>query len=103
MLGHLMEWFYAGLAGIKQTRNSVAFKSIEIRPQPVGNITYAKASYHSPYGEIVSEWKLNGNSFELDVEVPANTIATVYLPANKEYQKPLKIGSGKYKFTVTVK
>ena len=103
MLGHLMEWFYAGLAGIKQTKNSVAFKNIEIRPQPVGDVTYAKASYHSAYGEIVSEWKLNGNSFELNVTIPANTTAVVYLPANTKYAKPLNIGSGNYQFTVTLK
>jgi hypothetical protein len=32
MLGHLMEWFYAGLAGIKQADNSVAYNKIEIKP-----------------------------------------------------------------------
>jgi alpha-L-rhamnosidase len=103
MLGHLMEWFYAGLAGIKQEKNSIAYKNIKIKPQPVGDVMYANAQFNSPYGLIVSSWRKIGNKFELNVEVPANTIATVYLPANKEYQKPLKIGSGKYKFTVTVK
>ena len=52
MLGHLMEWFYAGLAGIKQADHSVAYNKIEIKPQPVGDVTAAKATYHSPYGEL---------------------------------------------------
>ena len=81
MLGHLMEWFYAGLAGIKQADNSVAYNKIEIKPQPVGDVTAAKATYHSPYGEIVSDWKKNGDTFELNVEIPANTTATIYIPA----------------------
>ncbi len=95
MLGHLMEWFYAGLAGIKQTKSSVAFKNIEIRPQPVGDVTHAKASYHSVYGEIVSEWKIANNTLILDVTIPPNTTADVYLPGNT---KPMRTGSGEHNF-----
>ena len=117
MLGHLMEWFYTGLAGIKQAKGSVAYKEIEIKPEPVGNITSAKAGYHSPYGLVVSDWKKQGKNFELKVEIPANSIATVYLPSKKtsvvkENKKKvgnvvyengkavIKIGSGIYHFTV---
>jgi alpha-L-rhamnosidase len=96
MLGHLMEWFYAGLAGIKQSNSSVAYKNIEIRPQPVGDVTAAKAKFHSPYGEIMSEWKKKGKQFELSVTIPVNTTADLYLPG---VAKPIKIGSGKYRFT----
>ena len=116
MLGHLMEWFYAGLAGIKQADHSVAYNKIEIKPQPVGDVTAAKAGYHSPYGEIVSDWKKQDNEFELNVEIPANATATVYLPAAKssvvkangkilkasyaEGKAIVKIGSGRYSFKV---
>jgi len=121
MLGHLMEWFYAGLAGIKQADNSVAYNKIEIKPQPVGDVTAAKATYHSPYGEIVSDWsvrtpseKKNGDTFELDVEIPVNTTATIYIPVTSNQpvtmngvlitakyidgKAVIKIGSGKYHF-----
>ncbi|MFV0604584.1 MAG: family 78 glycoside hydrolase catalytic domain [Niabella sp.] len=99
MLGHLMEWFYSGLCGIKQKEGSVGFKEIEIRPQIVGDITHAKASYHSVHGLITVEWKLVDDSLELKVAVPANTTATVYFP--KGYQKdPVKVGSGAYRFVV---
>lgn len=81
MLGHLMEWFYAGVAGISQAGNAVAYKDIIIRPEPVGDLTYAKGTYRSPYGPISSSWKKNKDSFELVVSIPANTTATVFLPA----------------------
>jgi len=97
MLGHLMEWFYGGLCGIKQAGDGVAFNKIEIKPQPVGDITYAHASFHSPYGLIESEWKISGNDFELKVSVPVNTTADIYLPGN---QKPVKVGSGNYKYAI---
>jgi hypothetical protein len=81
MLGHLMEWFYSGLAGIRPAPGSIAFRDIVIRPEPVGDVTTAKASYLSPYGEIVSDWKKEDNTFTLRVRIPANSRATIYLPA----------------------
>ncbi|RYG25116.1 MAG: alpha-L-rhamnosidase, partial [Chitinophagaceae bacterium] len=80
MLGHLMEWFYSGLAGIRQGENGVAFKEIEIRPAPAGDVTHAGADYRSPYGLIKSYWKLNGQSTEMNVQIPVNTSATIYIP-----------------------
>ncbi|MEC5143969.1 glycoside hydrolase family 78 protein [Chitinophaga sp. 212800010-3] len=124
MLGHLMEWFYNTLAGIGQAENSEAFKHIIIHPQPVGGITFARASYQSLYGLISSEWQEQDGTFELTVKIPCNTTATVYLPASgnsrvladgkpvsqvkairfagKEGKQSLyNIGSGVYHFKVT--
>lgn len=100
MLGHLQEWFYAGLAGIQQSGNSTAYKNIVIKPQPVGNVTFAKASFNSVYGEIVSDWKIDNGLFILNVTIPANTTATVYLPQSKN---GIKTVSGKHTFTTKLK
>ncbi|HEY6505381.1 MAG TPA: family 78 glycoside hydrolase catalytic domain [Chitinophagaceae bacterium] len=100
MLGHLMEWFYAGLCGIKQAKDGVAYKKIEIRPQLVGDITYANAGYHSPYGKIQTGWTKTNDSFVLNVTIPANTTAEIYLPGGK---KPVKTGSGNYQYIVKLK
>jgi alpha-L-rhamnosidase len=116
MLGHLMEWFYEGLAGIGQLSSSIAYKNISIKPEVVGNVTHAKASYQSPYGLIVSDWKKDTNTFELNVTIPANSTATIYLPATKTSvvikdgkaiatvfkvgRAIVKIGSGNYQFVV---
>ena len=81
MLGHLSEWFYSGLGGIKSAPNSTAFREIVIRPEPVGDVTHANVSHASPYGLIKSEWRKNGNSFTLQTQIPANTTATIYLPS----------------------
>jgi hypothetical protein len=83
MLGHLKEWFYSGLAGIRPASDAIACKQIEIRPQPVGNISSANASYLSPYGKISSDWKKNDTGFTLFTEIPANTTAIIYLPATQ--------------------
>ncbi|WP_426061767.1 family 78 glycoside hydrolase catalytic domain [Hymenobacter sp. B1770] len=125
MLGHLMEWLYSGLAGIRPAEGSVAFNKIDIRPEPVGDVTSAQASYHSPYGLIASAWKKTDSTFDLTVTIPANTTATIYLPAPAdaritEGNKPLaqhpelqllgsegdnarvKAGSGTYHFVVSL-
>jgi hypothetical protein len=85
MLGHIMEWFYADLAGIACDPAGPGFKKIIIRPQPVGDITWVKAAYDSAAGRIASDWKMADGKFTLRLEIPVNTTATVYLPAkNRE-------------------
>ena len=81
MLGHLMEWLFSGLGGIRQQEDSFGFKHIVIKPEPVGDVREANASYESPYGRIVSDWKDNEKEFTIRVEVPANSRASVYLPS----------------------
>jgi hypothetical protein len=122
MLGHIMEWFYGGLAGIGQTDNSIAYKEIKIEPQIVGGIKSAKASFECPYGTISSEWRNSDETFSLKVEIPLNSSAEIILPAanvrqitenrkpvsteslmsleQKEGKVKIKIGSGKYNFQV---
>jgi alpha-L-rhamnosidase len=85
MLGHLMEWFYSGLAGINQAEGSIAFNKIEIRPQVVGDVTSASANYRSPYGVISSNWKKQGDNIDITVTIPANTTATIYIPVSDHY------------------
>ncbi len=100
MLGHIMEWFYEGLAGISQAENSVGYKNIVIRPKVVGDIIHAAATFQSPYGEIRSAWKKTGNSFYLKTTIPANTTAEIYLPGT---DKAVKVGSGNYNYKVELK
>lgn len=80
MLGHLMEWFYSGLAGIRPADDAIAFNKIEIRPETVGNVTWAKANYKSPYGNISGSWEKGRGLFKLEVSIPANTTASIFLP-----------------------
>ena len=79
MLGQIQEWFYHDLAGIRSDGNG--FKAISINPQPAGDVTWTKASYQSIRGKIVSDWKREGDKFVLKVTIPANTTATIYVPA----------------------
>ncbi len=85
MLGHLMEWFYSGLGGIYQEKNSTAYKEIIIAPKPVGDIKWVDCSFESPKGMISSHWRIEGNKFHLRIEAPENSTAKIILP--QKYEK----------------
>jgi alpha-L-rhamnosidase len=77
--GSVGRWLFNTVGGIDT--DGPGYKTIIIHPQP-GNMTSTKASYDSINGNIISDWQLKGNTFTLNVTVPANTTATVYIPAD---------------------
>jgi alpha-L-rhamnosidase len=83
MFGDISAWFYKALAGINADPAAPGFKHFLIRPQPVGDLTFARAKYESIHGEIVSDWKIKRGKFILHVVVPPNTTATVCVPGAK--------------------
>lgn len=81
MLGHLLEWFYTYVGGIRRDDSAQAYKKFIVWPEIVGDLRSAEASFRSPYGLIRSEWTTEQGGFDLLVEVPANTTARIYVPA----------------------
>ena len=81
MLGHAEEWFYSGLAGLQPETTRVGFGDITLRPEIVGDLAWAQCSYESVRGLIASRWEKKDGHLQLDVTIPANTAATVYVPA----------------------
>ncbi len=81
MLGHLMEWLYGGLGGIRQTDESVAFRHILISPDIIPEVGYAKASLKIEGGTISSYWKLDGDDLTVEVTIPEGSDARVLIPA----------------------
>ena len=111
LIGDLVVWFYEYLAGIAP--GSPGFKTIVMKPMPVGDLTFVKATHNSPYGLIASEWHRDGNKFDWQIKLPANTTATVYVPATsletvkakgvkasrfENGRAIFELGSGKYHF-----
>jgi alpha-L-rhamnosidase len=85
--GAVCEWMFSRLAGIDT--EDAGYNHIIIHPMPPSAdsnpdqpaIDWVRAHYESIHGHIYSAWKRAKDSFELDVFIPANTTATVYLPA----------------------
>ncbi|AVH60943.1 alpha-L-rhamnosidase-related protein [Streptomyces sp. HG99] len=81
--GAIMEWMYEDMAGIAKDPAHPGFRHFLLKPHvdPTGTITHVAASHGSPYGEIVSEWTLRDRTLTYRAVVPANSEATLRLPA----------------------
>jgi len=69
-----------------------------IKPQIGGGLTWAKASYTTKYGKIVSNWSVKGNYIIYHVIIPKGSVARIEL-TNK---KTIKVHSGDYHFIAKV-
>ena len=117
--GAVAEWMFKTIGGIDT--DGPAYQRIVIHPQPGGRISWARTGYNSIQGKIATDWKVQDGEFSLDVTIPTNTVATVYIPAKdaaavREGLKPatntagvkfiemqghdavFEVGSGRYKF-----
>ena len=96
MLGHLMEWFYTGIGGIRQAPGSPGFEKIIIDPQPVGDLTWADVSHRCIRGEIRCRWEKTEKGFTLDIRIPVGSTAAVYWKG-----KSLgTVGSGRHHYDI---
>lgn len=97
MLGHLMEWLYGGMCGIRQTEESIGFQHLLFAPEIIAEIGQAKGSLQTKYGLVSSEWKLKSDgTLQYKVQVPKGCDAHVYIPA---YHIDTTVSAGTHKFT----
>ncbi|MFA6562306.1 MAG: family 78 glycoside hydrolase catalytic domain [Verrucomicrobiia bacterium] len=95
--GAVYQWMVENIGGIRN--DAPAYKKIVIAPTPGGKLTSADVRYDSIRGRIETAWKKNGDKLTLNVTIPANTTATVFVPAKSadaitESGKPLSKASG---------
>jgi len=74
-------WFIEGLAGIRPDPRHPGFKNAIIKPAFIKELSYVNGSHDSIYGTIQSNWKHEGSVIKMTVKIPANSTATVYVPA----------------------
>lgn len=121
--GSIGDWLYRVMVGMDTEEDGSAYKNIRIQPHIGGGFTQAAASYQTLYGKLASGWKIQDHQLIMDVEIPANTTATIYVPAasaekvmesgkalsalkdievvgTEKEQVILKAGSGKYQFSM---
>lgn len=89
MLGHVMEWYYGYVGGIRQATNSIGWREILIAPKP-GALASAEAAVDTPRGRVASRWRQDDATFRLEIEVPKGVKATAILPSGA--RKKLRSG-----------
>ncbi len=78
--GPVGAWFYQTILGIRPDPAAPGFKHIILKPEIVGGVSWARGHHDSSYGRIESSWKLDGGQISMDLAIPANSHATVFVP-----------------------
>ncbi len=94
-LGDIVTWFYRSLAGIQPDPDQPGFRHIKIRPRPVSGLTFVRVGIESGFGAIRCHWTVEKGLFRLEVVIPPNTTADVYLPNGEKHT----VYSGRYSFS----
>ncbi|MFI5133784.1 MAG: family 78 glycoside hydrolase catalytic domain [Chitinophagales bacterium] len=79
--GAIGDFMYRVVAGIDTYEDMPGYKHISIHPHIGGGLSFASADLQTYYGKVSSHWKSENENLLLDVEIPANTTADVFLPA----------------------
>jgi len=79
--GAIGDWMYRVVAGIDTYEDGPGYHHSRIAPHPGGRLRSAAADLETGYGKLSSHWEIEDDTFRLAVVVPANTTATVCLPA----------------------
>ena len=74
-------WFYEGFAGIRPDPAHPGFKHFSIHPGIVDSVDWVNCHHDSPHGRIASNWQREGEKLTMDVTIPPNTTATIFVPA----------------------
>lgn len=129
--GAVAEWVWKVVGGLNPDDSNPGFKNFLVKPEPGGGVTNAFTSFNSVHGLILCTWTNGPGAYILNVTVPANATATIYLPSTNSLNSitesgtlalqaagvfshyatnwpawsqgatVLQIGSGAYSFTIT--
>ena len=80
-LGSVGQWLFQDVAGIDTDPNQPGFAHILLHPHPGPGLSRVRAEYDSIRGKIVSAWQTGAGGLNWSVTIPANTKATVFVPA----------------------
>ncbi len=94
MNGAIGAWFYKCLAGIIPTEDNPGFGKFIIKPSIPKDLKWVRCSLKTIKGTIVSNWERKDDAFLLEIQVPFNTMAKVYIPKLQFRDKNLKIEEG---------
>lgn len=68
MMGHIIEWYYNGIAGI--IPEDPGFIKVTIKPYMPNTMNHFSCSFKTPQGVIKVSAQRNGKEVELNVDVP---------------------------------
>ena len=88
--GSVANFLHNEIGGL--TATSSGYKTMRFQPVIGGDIAHAKVEQMTPYGRASCHWRIEGEIFVMDIEIPPNTSGEVVMPGSAAE----KLGSGKY-------
>jgi alpha-L-rhamnosidase len=82
--GAIGDWLYRVAAGLQEA--APGYREIMVKPHLGGGFTHIEAELMTPYGKAASAWKIENGQLSMNVTIPANSTATIYLPAKSADQ-----------------
>ena len=100
MMGQIDEWLFRSLAGLKTDLSSPGMQHLVIKPSVVGDLTSVRGRTATLYGDVEVAWARSGDDFSINITLPANVTADVFLPGNSE---PVAVTSGRHTLSSKIK
>jgi len=91
-------WFQRGILGIQIDPDTPGYKHFVINPALIDSLQWARGYHITPYGPIEVSWRKTRESFTLEVDIPENTSATVFMPGTYDEKDLSNVGSGHHTF-----
>jgi alpha-L-rhamnosidase len=95
-LGAVADWMHRTVGGIAPA--SPGYCAITIAPRPGGGITQCHTRHLTPYGPVQCEWQIVDDLFEMNISIPPNTTARIFLPGREH--DPIDVGSGEWNWSI---
>ncbi|CAI6051607.1 alpha-L-rhamnosidase [Cohnella sp. JJ-181] len=101
LIGGLDAWFYKHLAGISPTKPG--YEAVKIKPYFARDLTHASAQVRTVRGMVRSSWRRTGAELEMQILIPPNSTAEVYVPSDETGTKYriYEVGSGEHRYTTS--
>jgi alpha-L-rhamnosidase len=80
-LGSVGEWLFRHVAGIELDPDAPGYQRFVLQPFIGPGLDFARATYRTLHGEILSDWKLTRDRLTWTVRIPPNTSARILIPS----------------------
>jgi alpha-L-rhamnosidase len=77
--GAVGDWLYGVAAGINPVEDAPGYRKVRIAPQPDERLGFVKASLETAHGQIMSEWRYEGDSIHFRIGIPQNVQAEIVI------------------------
>lgn len=84
--GDISSWFIQCVAGIRLNPHRINSSEVDIRPNFINALNYAKAFHIAPAGKISVIWRRNDDGITLTTELPKEITGNITLPNGYVFQ-----------------